>query len=50
LIAARITGVGLNAQTGDPNTTRSNPEISTDAGSITVFSHYVPFCKEQGTG
>ena len=29
--------VGLNAQTGDPNTTRSYSETSVDDGSIVVF-------------
>ena len=50
-IAACITGIGLNAQTSDPNTTRSKPEISTDAGSITVLSSLfaiLPKNKEAG--
>jgi len=37
-IAACIAGVGLNAHTGDPNTTRSYSDTSGDEGSIVVFS------------
>ena len=49
-IAVWIAGVGLNAQTGDPNMSKSKSDTSITAGSISFLSSKRAFCTREESG